>query len=150
MTEKANFYYKLFINWTNEKIKKTFIKKNMFDFSHVRQFDQSSLKSDQPMVFFATPGMLHGGLSLQTFKEWAGSEKNAVIIPGYCMPGTVGNKILCGEKKITIDDKVVEVKMQVYNMSFSAHADSKGIMELLSHLEPKNVILVHGEKEKMR
>jgi integrator complex subunit 11 len=35
-------------------------------------------------------------------------------------------------------------------MSFSAHADSKGIMELLSHLEAKNVILVHGEKEKMR
>lgn len=102
------------------------------------------------MVFFATPGMLHGGLSLQTFKEWAGSEKNAVIIPGYCMPGTVGNKILSGEKKITIDDKVVNVKMQVYNMSFSAHADSKGIMELLSHLEAKNVILVHGEKEKMR
>lgn len=66
------------------------------------------------------------------------------------MPGTVGNKILSGEKKITIDDKVVHVKMQVYNMSFSAHADSKGIMELLSHLEPKNVILVHGEKEKMR
>ena len=35
-------------------------------------------------------------------------------------------------------------------MSFSAHADSKGIMELLTHLEPKNVILVHGEKEKMK
>jgi integrator complex subunit 11 len=35
-------------------------------------------------------------------------------------------------------------------MSFSAHADSKGIMELLTHLEPKNVILVHGEKDKMR
>lgn len=66
------------------------------------------------------------------------------------MPGTVGNKILSGEKKITIDDKVVNVKMQVYNMSFSAHADSKGIMELLAHLEPRNVILVHGEKEKMR
>ena len=39
LTERANFYYKLFINWTNEKIKKTFIKKNMFNFSHVRQFD---------------------------------------------------------------------------------------------------------------
>jgi integrator complex subunit 11 len=150
LTEKANFYYKLFINWTNEKIKKTFIKRNMFDFSHVRPYDATLLKSDQPMVFFATPGMLHGGLSLQTFKEWAGNEKNAVIIPGYCMAGTVGNKILSGEKKITIDDKVVNVKMQVYNMSFSAHADSKGIMELLSHLEARNVILVHGEKEKMR
>jgi Cft2 family RNA processing exonuclease len=31
-------------------------------------------------------------------------------------------------------------------MSFSAHADSKGIMDLLSHLEAKNVLLVHGEK----
>jgi len=40
--------------------------------------------------------------------------------------------------------------MQVYNMSFSAHADSKGIMELLSHLEAKNVLLVHGEKQKMK
>jgi integrator complex subunit 11 len=35
-------------------------------------------------------------------------------------------------------------------MSFSAHADSKGIMELLTHLEPKNVMLVHGEKQNMK
>jgi integrator complex subunit 11 len=35
-------------------------------------------------------------------------------------------------------------------MSFSAHADSKGIMELLTHLESKNVFLVHGEKQKMK
>ena len=35
-------------------------------------------------------------------------------------------------------------------MSFSAHADSKGIIELLTHLEPKNVYLVHGEKNKMK
>ena len=35
-------------------------------------------------------------------------------------------------------------------MSFSAHSDSKGIIELLHYLEPKNVMLVHGEKEKMK
>ena len=150
LTEKANFYYKLFINWTNEKIKKTFIKKNMFDFSHVQKFETKSIKTDQAMVFFATPGMLHGGLSLQTFKEWAPDPKNAIIIPGYCMPGTVGNKVLSGEKSVVIDNKTVQVNMQVYNMSFSAHADSKGIMELLMHLEPKNVFLVHGEKQKMK
>jgi integrator complex subunit 11 len=149
MTSKANFYYKLFINWTNENLKQTFIKKNMFDFSHISKYDQACIKSDQPCVFFATPGMLHGGLSLQTLKEWAGSEKNSIIIPGYCMPGTVGNQLLNGAKSVRIDGKDVEVKIKVYNMSFSAHADSKGIMELLTHCEPKNVILVHGEKEKM-
>ena len=151
LTEKANFYYKLFINWTNEKIKKTFIKqKNMFHFQHVQTIDTASIKSEQPMVCFASPGMLHGGYSLQIFKEWAGNKKNAIIIPGYCMPGTVGNKVLSGEKIINIDERDIEVKIRVFNMSFSAHADSKGILELLSHLEPKNVMLVHGEKEKMR
>ena len=46
LTEKANFYYKLFINWTNEKIKKTFIKKNMFDFTHIQKFETKSIKTD--------------------------------------------------------------------------------------------------------
>ena len=62
------------------------------------------------------------------------------------MPGTVGNKVLSGDKSVMIDGKEVQINMQVYNMSFSAHADSKGIMDLLSHLEAKNVLLVHGEK----
>ena len=30
------------------------------------------------MVVFATPGMLHAGLSLQIFKRWAPSEQNMV------------------------------------------------------------------------
>lgn len=34
-------------------------------------------------------------------------------------------------------------------MSFSAHADAKGIMQLVRHCEPKNVLLVHGENAKM-
>lgn len=73
-----------------------------------------------------------------------------MIIPGYCQPGTVGHKVLQGEKRINIDDREVDVRIRVFNMSFSAHADSKGIMELLNQLEPKNVVLVHGEKEKMK
>lgn len=39
--------------------------------------------------------------------------------------------------------------MSVQYMSFSAHADAKGIMQLISYCEPKNVMLVHGEGHKM-
>ncbi len=39
--------------------------------------------------------------------------------------------------------------MSVQYMSFSAHADAKGIMQLVSWCEPKNVMLVHGEAAKM-
>lgn len=54
------------------------------------------------MVVFATPGMLHGGLSLEIFKKWCTVEKNMIIMPGYCVAGTVGNKILSGMRKIEL------------------------------------------------
>lgn len=34
-------------------------------------------------------------------------------------------------------------------MSFSAHADAKGIMHLIRTCEPRSVVLVHGENLKM-
>lgn len=43
----------------------------------------------------------------------------------------------------------IEVKLAVEYMSFSAHADAKGIMQLIQNCEPKNVVLVHGESSKM-
>ena len=34
-------------------------------------------------------------------------------------------------------------------MAFSAHTDSKGIIDLVNFLAPKHVMMVHGEKPKM-
>ena len=70
----------------------------MIDFKYISSFDKSLIKSPMPMVLFATPGMLHGGLSLQVFKEWCSEPKNTLIIPGYCVAGTFGNKLLSGVK----------------------------------------------------
>lgn len=51
----------------------------MFDFKHIRPFDKSYADTPGPMVVFATPGMLHAGLSLQLFKKWAPNENNMVF-----------------------------------------------------------------------
>uniref|UniRef100_A0A8B9E937 Integrator complex subunit 11 n=1 Tax=Anser cygnoides TaxID=8845 RepID=A0A8B9E937_ANSCY len=171
LTEKANHYYKLFITWTNQKIRKTFVQRNMFEFKHIKAFDRAFADNPGPMVVFATPGMLHAGQSLQIFRKWAGNEKNMVIMPGYCVQGTVGHKILSGQRKLEMEGRQIvsspkwllidkacafhllllqlEVKMQVEYMSFSAHADAKGIMQLIRQAEPRNVLLVHGEAKKM-
>lgn len=169
LTEKANNYYKMFITWTNQKIRKTFIQRNMFDFKHIKPFDRGYIENPGAMVVFATPGMLHAGLSLQIFKKWAPNENNMVIMPGYCvqgessdflvfcfflqlfpLQGTIGHKILGGAKKVEFENRqVVEVRMAVEYMSFSAHADAKGIMQLIQNCEPRNVMLVHGEAAKM-
>lgn len=34
-------------------------------------------------MLFATPGMLHGGTSLEVFKAWAPDPKNLVLLPSY-------------------------------------------------------------------
>lgn len=119
--------------------------RNMFDFKHIKPFDRQFIDNPGPMVVFATPGMLHAGLSLQIFKKWAPNENNMIIMPGqclycitansyvclkiagFCVQGTVGHKILNGAKKVEFENRqVVEVKMSVEYMSFSAHADAKG------------------------
>ncbi|NWT77146.1 INT11 protein, partial [Prunella himalayana] len=58
-------------------------------------------------VVFATPGMLHAGQSLQIFRKWAGNEKNMVIMPGYCVQGTVGHKILSGQRKLEMEGRQI-------------------------------------------
>ena len=68
----------------------------------------------------------------QIFEEWCGSEANMIIMPGYCVAGTVGHKILNGTRTLDRPGKAgkLEVKMSVQYMSFSAHADAKGIMQV--------------------
>lgn len=44
---------------------------------------------------------------------------------------------------------MLDVKLQVKNMSFSAHADARGIMQLIKTARPRNVVLVHGEAPRM-
>lgn len=150
LTERATEFYKLFINWTNQKIKSTFAQRNAFDFKHIKAWKKEYLDNKGPMVLFATPGMLNAGTSLQVFTKWAPDPKNMVIMPGYCVAGTVGAKVLLGQKLIEVDKFTqIQVNLQVRNLSFSAHADAKGIMQLIRMCEPRNVVLVHGERGKM-
>ena len=70
LAEKATNYYKLFVNWTNEKIKETFVERNAFDFKYIKPYQKEYSDAHGPMVVFATPGMLHAGQSLEIFKKW--------------------------------------------------------------------------------
>ncbi|KFD48738.1 hypothetical protein M513_10368, partial [Trichuris suis] len=150
LAERATDYYKLFITWTSEKIKKTFIQRNMFEFRHISPFEPAFADQPGAMVLFATPGMLHSGQSLRMFKKWASDEKNMVIMPGYCVQGTIGHKVITGAKRLDIENgKTLEVKLSVEYMSFSAHADAKGIIQLIRNCQPRSVMFVHGEETKM-
>ncbi|KAI5189633.1 integrator complex subunit 11 [Nematocida minor] len=150
LTHKANDIYKQFIDYTHEHIRNTMLKRNLFDFQHVKQFESNFANLDEPMVLFSSPGMLHSGPSLSIFKKWCGDPKNMVIFPGYCVRGTIGEKVLNGAKKIEVGGIVYPVRMKVKNMPFSAHADQKGILSLVQQCEPNNIVLVHGDIQRMK
>ncbi|KAL7181212.1 hypothetical protein ACSBR1_040146 [Camellia fascicularis] len=151
LTIQANMYYKMLINWTSQKVKDTYATRNAFDFKNVSNFDRSLINAPGPCVLFATPGMISGGFSLEVFKQWAPYEANLVTLPGYCVAGTIGHRLMSGKPtKIDLDENTqIDVRCQIHQLSFSPHTDAKGIMDLLKFLSPKHVILVHGEKPKM-
>ncbi|KAI5181460.1 integrator complex subunit 11 [Nematocida sp. AWRm80] len=150
LTHQANEIYMQFIDYTHEHIRKNMLKRNLFDFRHVKQFDASYANTEGPMVLFSSPGMLHSGPSLSMFKKWCGEPKNMVIFPGYCVRGTLGERVLNGAKKIEVGGIVYPVNMKVKNMPFSAHADQKGIISLVQQCRPKNIVLVHGDLKRMQ
>ena len=41
------------------------------------------------------------------------------------------------------------VRCEVKSISFASHVDSAGILRLLRQCQPRSVVLVHGEKNKM-
>ncbi|KAK3133275.1 hypothetical protein QOZ80_6AG0534520 [Eleusine coracana subsp. coracana] len=103
LTIQSNMYYKMLIGWTSQKIKDSYTMHNPFDFKHVCHFERSYINNPGPCVLFATPGMIFGGFSLEVFKKWAPSEKNLVALPGYCSPGSIGQKILSKQNDTHID-----------------------------------------------
>ncbi len=76
-----------------------------FDLKVIKEWDKTMMTSSTPMLVLATPGMLHGGISLELFKEWCQDSKNKLIVPGYCVAGTIGNLVLQGMKTINISGK---------------------------------------------
>lgn len=143
MTERATEYYKLFIGWTNENVKQTFVERNMFDFKHIRPFDRTMGDQPGPMVLFATPGMLHAGTSLDMFKKWAPHDKNLVVIPGYCVRDT-DHQILTNHGFLFLDqvEKLVATDLRVATYDAATQQLRYETPQALVLNEPNGVPLV--------
>lgn len=149
LIEKANSVYRRFINYTTDKLKNQFQESNPFDFKHIKPY-RDGVEKDAPCVIFASPGMLHSGMSLTLFKRLCSSPRNLLILSGYCARGTYGEQVLRGDKEITINGLTKQIRMKVVNLAFSAHADTFGINKIIRMCQPKLVMLVHGDPKRMR
>lgn len=151
LAKRCMAVYQTYINAMNERIRNQFANSNPFLFKHI-----SSLKSIEnfddvgPSVVMASPSGLQSGLSRQLFDKWCTDKKNACVIPGYVVEGTLAKTIINEPKEVTLmNGLTAPLNMQVYYISFSAHADFAQTSAFLKELMPPNIILVHGEANEM-
>lgn len=151
LAKRCMAVYQTYINAMNERIRNQFANSNPFDFKHI-----SPLKSIEnfedvgPSVVMASPGGLQSGLSRQLFDRWCSDKKNACVLPGYVVEGTLAKTIISEPKEVTLmNGLTAPLNMQVHYISFSAHADFAQTSTFLKELMPPNIILVHGEANEM-
>lgn len=102
-------------------------------------------------IIIAGSGMCTGGRIMHHLKHRLWNPKNAVIFVGYQVQGTLGRRIIDGEKFVTIYGEEIITKAQIYTINgFSAHADQNDLINWIRPIKGlKTLCLIHGETDKM-
>jgi uncharacterized protein len=113
------------------------------------------LNDENPSIIMATSGMLEGGPSIEYFKNIAPDKKNRIMFVSYQINGTLGRRVLDGSiNEVSMLDKtgklkVVQLLCETNKVDgFSGHSDFNQIMNFVSRIRPKRVMVNHGEKTK--
>jgi KH/beta-lactamase-domain protein len=108
-----------------------------------------------PAIVMATSGMLEGGPSVEYFKEIAPYSRNKIIFVSYQINGTLGRRVIDGAMaEVSMLDKagklkVIPVKCETLKIDgFSGHSDFNQILNFVSRVKPRRVLVNHGEKSK--
>ena len=110
---------------------------------------------ENPSVIMATSGMLEGGPSVEYFKEIAPNKLNKIMFVSYQINGTLGRRVIDGgiTEVSMLDDKgkvkVIPVRCSTQKIDgFSGHSDFNQILNFVTRIKPKRVLVNHGEKSK--
>jgi metallo-beta-lactamase family protein len=105
-----------------------------------------------PKIIIAGSGMSQGGRIIHHEKRYLPDPKNTILFIGYQTGGSLGRRILDGEKRVKILGEEVEVKCKIRSISgYSAHADQAGLLKWIEpmRLTLKKIFLVQGEEDQM-
>ena len=102
-------------------------------------------------IIIAGSGMCTGGRIKHHLKHNIWRKESSIVFVGYQAEGTLGRKIVDGERTVKIFEDRFNVNAQVYTIGgFSAHADRDALMDWLGHIRGlKQTFLVHGENENL-
>ena len=120
---------------------------------YTRTSDESKAlnRLDGGAIIISASGMADAGRILHHLKHNLWRPEATVLFVGFQAQGTLGRRILDGEKRLHILGEEIAVKARVASIeAFSAHADQAGLLDWLGAFgqdgrRPNRVFLVHGE-----
>ncbi|GIW67344.1 MAG: MBL fold hydrolase [Candidatus Parcubacteria bacterium] len=113
-----------------------------------KEDERKMFLASEPKIILAGSGMVTGGRILKIFKNYLEDKKTTILFVGYQAQGSLGRKILEGEKEIFLDGQKINVKAEISTLfSYSAHIDQQGILEWLypQRFNLKTIFLIHGD-----
>jgi metallo-beta-lactamase family protein len=111
--------------------------------------ESKALNADPtPKVIISASGMCEVGRIKHHLKHNLYRPESTVLFVGFQAEGTLGKKIMTGEKLVKIFGEEIAVNAQIkYLDAFSGHADKEGLLGWIEKMDkkPKNIFIVHGE-----
>ncbi len=107
----------------------------------------------QSSIIISASGMCEVGRIKHHLKHHLWDPNSTILFVGYQAPGTLGRKIVDGEKKVKIFGEEIAVNARIeYIEGYSGHADQEWLMNFVYSYTtpPKHIFLVHGEPEGQR
>jgi KH/beta-lactamase-domain protein len=150
--------YTAYPEFLNNVVRKSIFHKDQNPFLHPKLNHVGSAKERKKVVeeegscvIIATSGMLVGGPSVEYLRNLGDNPHNSLIFSSYLGPGSLGRRVMNGEKDITFQvgnkKEIVPIKLDILKIEISDHSDRKQLMNYVYQVEPrpKRVILNHGE-----
>ena len=101
-----------------------------------------------PCIIIAGSGMCNAGRIQHHLRHNLWKPDTSVLIVGYQAEGTLGRKLVDGNKTVKIFGERIAVRAQIHKLGgFSAHAGQTDLLRWLNAIAPSRprIILTHGE-----
>lgn len=154
MASKSTAVFKQYPDFYDEDAKRLLKKgDDPFSFSgmHIVEDSEESkrLIAKRGIIIMAGSGMCTGGRIVHHLKNNIENGKTHIVFVGYQVAGTLGRRLVDGEKIVRIMGREYENNAHVHTLGgFSAHADERDLMYWLGSFghTPKQIFLTHGDE----